>query len=267
MTASPVGAVIGAIVVGRLVSPATRQRLLRPLAVLVPAALVPVFRTHSVGVIGTLSLISSFAVAGLTAPANGPVVQALPAEFRARAFGVMQAGLALFQGAGLLAAGYIASHVEVSTAVTIFSSIGVCVMIGISVVWPSPDRVDETIASVRAHNAVTIAAVDGRRPRHAAPEGPAPAATSPMAADTGDRSANSPSTRSNNSNTSSTSNTSTARNAPTGANVPMDVPAQTAAPSQPTTPKPGTRSSIGGYSSGQTSLPRAMPPAETPWTG
>ncbi len=54
MTASPVGAVIGAIVVGRLVSPATRQRLLRPLAVLVPAALVPVFLTHSVAVIGML---------------------------------------------------------------------------------------------------------------------------------------------------------------------------------------------------------------------
>ena len=93
MTASPVGAVIGAIVVGRLVSPATRQRLLRPLAVLVPTALVPVFLTHSVvGHRVRSSLISSFAVAGLTAPANGLFVQALPAEFRARAFGVMQFG-------------------------------------------------------------------------------------------------------------------------------------------------------------------------------
>ena len=127
---------------------------------------------HSVAVIAGWLLISSFAVAGLTAPANGLFVQALPAEFRARAFGVMQAGLLSLQGAGLLAAGYIASHVEVSTAVTIFSAIGVCVMIGISVLWPSPERVDETIASVRTHNAVTIAAVDGRRPRHAAPEGP-----------------------------------------------------------------------------------------------
>jgi len=222
--------------------------LLRPLAVLVPAALVPVFLTHSVVVIGTLSLISSFAVAGLTAPANGLFVQALPAEFRARAFGVMQAGLALFQGAGLLAAGYIASHVEVSTAVTIFSAVGVCVMIGISVLWPSPERVDETIASVRALNAVTIAAVDGRRPRHAAPEEPEPAATSQMVADAGDRSASSSSTKS------------------TKSTAPTDIPAQTAAPSQPITPNPGTRSSIGGYSSGQKSIPRAMPPAETPWT-
>jgi hypothetical protein len=155
----------------------------------------------------------------------------------------MQAGLALFQGAGLLAAGYIASYVEVSTAVTIFSAIGVCVIIGISVLWPSPERVDETIASVRAHNAMTIAAVDVRRPRHAAPEGPEPAATSPMVADAGGRSPSSSSTSSTN------------------------VPAQTAARAQSTTPKPGARSSMGGYSSGQKSLPRAMPPAETPWTG
>ena len=246
MTASPLGAVIGAIVVGRLVSPATRQRLLRPLAVLVPTALVPVFLTHSVVVIGALSLISSFAVAGLTAPANGLFVQALPAEFRARAFGVMQSGLALFQGGGLLAAGYIASHVEVSTAVTIFSSIGVCVMIGISVIWPSTERVDETIASVRAHNAVTIAAVDGRRPRHAAPETTEEAAASQIVREASDVSA---------------------RSSPAAPkSAPSDIPAQTAAPSQPTTPAPGARSSIAGYTSGQTHS-IAMPPAETPWTG
>jgi MFS family permease len=246
MTASPLGAVIGAIVIGRLVSPATRQRLLRPLAVLVPTALVPVFLTHSVVVIGALSLISSFAVAGLTAPANGLFVQALPADFRARAFGVMQSGLALFQGGGLLAAGYIASHVEVSTAVTIFSSIGVCVMIGISVVWPSTERVDETIASVRARNAVTIAAVDGRRPRHAAPETTKDAATSRIVANAGDPSAH--------------SSPAAPRSAPS------DIPAQTAAPSQPSRPASGGRSSIGGYTSGQTHS-IAVPPAETPWTG
>jgi MFS family permease len=197
-------------------------------------------------VIGALSLISSFAVAGLTAPANGLFVQALPAEFRARAFGVMQSGLALFQGGGLLAAGYIASHVEVSTAVTIFSSIGVCVMIGISVIWPSTERVDETIASVRAHNAVTIAAVDGRRPRHAAPETTEEAAASQIVAEASDVSA---------------------RSSPAAPkSAPSDIPAQTAAPSQPTTPAPGARSSIAGYTSGQTHS-IAMPPAETPWTG
>jgi predicted MFS family arabinose efflux permease len=194
MTASPAGAVIGAIVVGRLVSPANRQRLLRPLAVLVPAALVPVFLTHSVAVIGMLSLISSFGAAGLNAPANGLFVQALPAEFRARAFGVMQSGLALFQGSGLLAAGYIASHVQVSTAVTIFSIVGVAVMIAISVVWPSTERVNEAIASVRARNAVTIAAADGHRPRHAAPDPMEPRGTSVIAAEAGDLSASSAAT-------------------------------------------------------------------------
>jgi MFS family permease len=269
MTASPAGAVIGAIVVGRLAPPATRQRLLRPLAVLVPAALVPVFLTHSVVVIGVLSLISSFAVAGLTAPANGLFVQALPAEFRARAFGVMQSGLALFQGGGLLAAGYIASHVKVSTAVAIFSTIGVCVMIGISVVWPSTERIDATIASVQVHNAETIAAADGHRPRHAAPETAEPGMTTQIAAEAGHMPAHSSGTS------------------------PIDIPAQPTAPAPPTgtTPRPttrspttrspttpppatpppttpaaGTRSSVGGYAPGQTH-PIAMPPAETPSTG
>jgi hypothetical protein len=46
----------------------------------------------------------------------------------------------------------------------------VVVMISISVVWPSPERVAETIAATREHNAVTLAATEGRRPRHAAPE-------------------------------------------------------------------------------------------------
>jgi MFS family permease len=189
MTASPVGAVIGAIVVGRLAAPATRQRLLRPLAVLVPAALVPVFLAHSVVVIGALSFVSSFAVAGLTAPANGLFVRALPAEFRARAFGVMQAGLALFQAGGLLAAGLIATYVKVPIAVTIFASVGVCVMIAISVIWPSTQRIDETITAVQAHNAATTAAAESGG-RHAAPAGsstiPAPAAAADNSAVAGD---------------------------------------------------------------------------------
>jgi MFS family permease len=226
MTASPVGAVIGAIVIGRLVSPATRQRLLRPLAVLVPAALVPIFLTHSVAVIAALSLISSFAAAGLVAPANGLFVQALPAEFRARAFGVMQSGLALFQGGGLLAAGYIASHVEVSTAVTIFSLIGVVVMIAISVVWPSPERVAETIATIRERNTMTLAATEGRRPRHAAPEITEPVETSDIEARAGDRVAST-------------------------ADVPNQTPPSRATVSSATRPEPGTPATDASRSASQ----------------
>ncbi|HEY7176314.1 MAG TPA: MFS transporter, partial [Micromonosporaceae bacterium] len=160
MASAPVGAVIGAIVIGRMVSPELRQRLVRPLAVLVPAALVPVFLVHSVTVIAVLSLISSFAVNGLAAPANGMFVRATPAEFRARAFGVMQFSLQLSQGLALLITGFVAGFVRVPTAVALFSVLGVCAMVAVSATWPSMTRINDTIAAVQAHNELTVAAAE-----------------------------------------------------------------------------------------------------------
>lgn len=160
MAASPVGAVTGAVVVARLITPATRQKILRPLAVLIPAAMVPAFLVHSVVVIGVLTAISAFAATGLGTTANGLFVRALPVEFRARAFGVMQFGIALFQAVGLLVAGSIAGYVAVSVAVTIFSLIGVAVMTAICLTWPTMDRLNETFAEVKVHNTQTLAAAE-----------------------------------------------------------------------------------------------------------
>ena len=190
MAAAPVGAVIGAVVIGRMVSPEWRQRLVRPLAVLVPAALVPVFLVHSVGVIALLALISSFAVNGLAAPANGMFVRATPAEFRARAFGVVQFGFQLSQALALVITGLIAGFVAVPTAVAVFSALGVCAMVAVSATWPSMQRINDTIASVQEHNDATVsAAEEGVAPagRHRRPEPtPTPA---PRQADSVDASA------------------------------------------------------------------------------
>ena len=160
MAASPVGAVTGAVVVARFIAPATRQKILRPLAVLIPAALVPAFLVHTVAVIGILTAISAFAINGLSTTANGLFVRALPVEFRARAFGVMQFGIALFQAIGLLVAGSIAGYVSVPVAVTIFSLIGVGVMTAICLTWPTLDRLNETFADVKEHNTQTLAAAE-----------------------------------------------------------------------------------------------------------
>ena len=51
-----------------------------------------------------------FAVAAMLPATNGLFVQALPNEFRARAFGVMQAGTQLFQGGAVLVTGALASR-------------------------------------------------------------------------------------------------------------------------------------------------------------
>jgi len=185
MASVPVGAVIGAVVIGRMVSPSWRQRLVRPLAVLVPATLVPVFLVHSVEVIAALSLISSFAVNGLAAPANGMFVRATPVEFRARAFGVMQFSLQLSQALALLITGFVAGYVSVPTAVAVFSGVGVCAMIAVSATWPSIQRIDETIATVQAHNEVATAAVEDAAPppagrwRSTAANAPAPRQADP----------------------------------------------------------------------------------------
>jgi MFS family permease len=173
MAAAPVGAVIGAVVIGRMVSPVWRQRLVRPLAVLVPAALVPVFLVHSIIVIALLALISSFAVNGLAAPANGMFVRATPAEFRARAFGVVQFGFQLSQALALVITGLIAGYVAVPTSVAVFSALGVCAMVAVSATWPSMQRITDTIESVQAHNEAATAAAEGAPPpagRHRRPD-------------------------------------------------------------------------------------------------
>jgi len=162
MMASPVGCALGALVVGRFVAPSTRQWLIRPLAVLSPAALVPAFVVHSVAVIVALAMISGFAINGLAAPANGLFVKALPAAFRARAFGVMQFGLQLVQTLALVATGLIADRYKVPYAVSIWSTIGVAVMLGIGLLWPTPKVVDETIAAVQEANRQAAGASGGQ---------------------------------------------------------------------------------------------------------
>ncbi len=173
MVSAPIGTVVGAIMVGRVLAPERRRALIRPLALLIPIALIPALADPPVAGVAIMSGITGFAVGGLVPPANGLFVQALPGAFRARAFGVMQFGLQLVQAAGIFATSAIAERLDVPRAVGVWSLGGAVLLLAVGVLWPSANQVDNAIAAARAENA---AADPGR---HASRPSPYPHRTAP----------------------------------------------------------------------------------------
>jgi hypothetical protein len=137
MAAGPVGFVIGGVVFSRFIRPAVRQRLIRPLALLAPLALVPAVTAPSAQVVALLTMISGIAQGGLVPPLNGQFVLALPHGFRARAFAVVQGGMQMAQGVALIATGVLAGHARVPTVVG-WWSVGGTMLMGVLILgWPS----------------------------------------------------------------------------------------------------------------------------------
>jgi len=95
MAAVPFGAIVGSLSISRLIGPTVRVQLMRPLAVLVPLALVPAVFSPPIAIVVVLAAACGFAMGAVGPVANGQFVQRLPTEFRARAFGVVQAGVQL----------------------------------------------------------------------------------------------------------------------------------------------------------------------------
>lgn len=152
MMAAPCGFVVGSLAVGRLIGPTTRRRLIRPVAILAPVALVPALFSPPVPVVVLMSAAVGAAAAALMPVANGLFVQALPNAFRARAFGVMQSGVQLLQGAGVLIAGALADRYPLPLVVGGWGVLGVAVLLVASVTWPSPAEIDATIERTRQAN-------------------------------------------------------------------------------------------------------------------
>lgn len=147
MMAQPVGAALGALLLTRLIPPARRRTLMLIFALAVPAVLVPSLFQPDLPAVALMALLCGFAVTGVLPTSNALFVRVLPDGYRARAFGVMQMGLQLTQGAGIFAAGLLAEHMPLPVAVGVWSSIGLIVMIGIAVSWPSRDRFEQALES------------------------------------------------------------------------------------------------------------------------
>lgn len=180
MMAAPFGFFVGSLVIGRLIAPATRQRLIRPFSILAPVTLIPALADPGVYLAAGLAAACGACVAGLLPPSNGLFVQALRREYRARAFGIMQSGLQIVQGLGVLVVGVIADRYAVHTVIGAWSVVGAIAMIAIGTTWPARDTFTTAIDDAARANAAAEAAEAGSPPRPPAARtpdtGPSPAA-------------------------------------------------------------------------------------------
>lgn len=153
MVANPVGFIVGGLVVTRLVAPSTRLRLIRPLAILAPLSLVPALLSPGIYVLAGMNALCGFALAGLLPVANGLFVQVVPLAFRARAFGVMQSGTQILQGAAVLIAGVLANTIRVPVIAGLWSAVGVLVVLLAITWWPRPETIADAVAAGRVAEA------------------------------------------------------------------------------------------------------------------
>ncbi|MCW3838666.1 MFS transporter [Micromonospora yasonensis] len=158
MVANPVGYVLGGLAVGRLVGPTRRLALIRPLAVLGPAVLVPALFDPPPLVVALLAAACGFAAAGLLPVANGLFVRALPDGYRARAFGVMASGTQIIQGAAVLVTGALAERFAIPVVVGVWSAAGVVLMLGAALTWPGPAEVNAAVEAAGADRAAAVGA-------------------------------------------------------------------------------------------------------------
>jgi hypothetical protein len=136
LAAGPLGTVLGGIVVGRLVTPRSREQSV-PLLValsLLPLALVGlVARLDPVGLEGFTAVLVLVFLSGVGAawliPLNQAFVQAVPAAYRGRAFGVAVTGLNGAQGLAVLVAGLAASGWAPSTVVLACGVLGLLAVV------------------------------------------------------------------------------------------------------------------------------------------
>lgn len=169
MAAAPIGFVIGGLLITRLAGPARRDQLVLPLAVLSCLALAPAVVGPPLPVVVLLVIISGVAAGGLSPTLNGKFVLMLPHGYRARAFGVVQAGLQLAQFAGIIVTGVLADLFRLPLVVGLWSLAGTFVMIYLTSSWPSR----RTFARAMEAAAATVP------PAETAPEKPVVPAPAP----------------------------------------------------------------------------------------
>ncbi|WP_239117607.1 MFS transporter [Paractinoplanes ferrugineus] len=164
MAAAPIGFVIGGLLLTRLAGADRRDRLVCPLAILSCLALAPAAFSPPLPIVVLLVILSGAAAGGLSPTLNGRFVLMLPHGYRARAFGVVQAGLQLAQFSGIIITGVLADRFRLPLVVGLWSVVGTFVMSYLAVGWPSR----RTFARAMEAAAATV------------PPAPVPPATTPV---------------------------------------------------------------------------------------
>src|SRR5256714_10480446 len=161
MMGAPFGYFVGGLLINRLVGPDRRRMLIRPFAVLAPVTLIPALFDPPAPVVALLAALCGVCVAGMLPASNGLFVQALPRQYRARAFGIMQSGLQVTQGGAVMVTGLLAAHGSLPTVVGLWSVGGVALILLVSARWPSVAEFDVAIERNRQANAAAEAAERG----------------------------------------------------------------------------------------------------------
>jgi MFS family permease len=131
LAAHPLGVTVGGLIVARLVPPDRREGLVAPLVVL---SLAPVLAAGLVAVLAEPGGQTFAVVVGLLflsgigaswlIPLNVSFVQAVPAAFRGRAFGVAVSGIYGVQAVGAFGAGLAAERVSAGGVVAVSGALG-----------------------------------------------------------------------------------------------------------------------------------------------
>jgi MFS family permease len=149
MAAMPVGTVIGAFALSRLVPPATRLRLMGWMAMLSCAPLIVSAAHPPLGVVLAAWMLSGIGGA-FQITAAAAFVQSLPRSGRARAFGLAQSGLFAAQGLGILIGGAAAQAIGPQLVVASSGILGLTSATLLALGWKG--RRAEMIAGLRARS-------------------------------------------------------------------------------------------------------------------
>jgi MFS family permease len=132
--ALPLGTAVGAFVLGRLVSPARRQRWMGAMAVGSCAVLMLCWARP-----GFAASLAVFMVAGLFAgyqvAANSAFVAAVPPERRGQAFGLANGGMQVFQGVWFIIVGALAGLAGPGAVIAVSGCLGAVIAIGLAARW------------------------------------------------------------------------------------------------------------------------------------
>jgi MFS family permease len=135
----PGGALVGNLVIGRLVAPNRRGAWMRPLGLLCVLPLIATVVRPDLPVACALWCAAGFGSA-LHLPAITTFVAHTPAAMRARAFGLADSGLQAVQGVALVAGGALAQWLSPSLVVTLAGVAGAVGVALVMTVWPAELR-------------------------------------------------------------------------------------------------------------------------------
>jgi MFS family permease len=134
--AGPFGTAVGAVVLGRTITPAARQRWMGPMAA--AACGVLLFCALQPDLVAALLIIAvSGACASYQVAANAAFVATVPPERRGQAFGLANGGMQVTQGLWIVLAGAVASSHAVTpgTVIAISGGLGALLAAALAITW------------------------------------------------------------------------------------------------------------------------------------